>query len=53
MYEGMMAHHADYVGMGVVSAIDIALWDITGRYFNTPVYNLLGGKYRDRIRTYT
>ena len=53
MYDGMMAQHPDYVGMGVVSAIDIALWDITGKHFNTPVYNLLGGKYRDRVRTYT
>ena len=53
MYEGMMAQHPDYVGMGVVSAFDIALWDIVGKHFNTPVYNLLGGKYRERIRTYT
>ena len=43
MYEGMMAQHPDYVGMGVVSAFDIALWDIVGKHFNTPVYNLLGG----------
>ena len=53
MYEGMMAQHPDYVGMGVVSAFDVALWDIVGKHFKTPVYNLLGGKYRDHIRTYT
>jgi 2-dehydro-3-deoxyphosphogalactonate aldolase len=53
MVEGMMAQHADYVGMGIVSAIDVALWDIAGKHYNTPVYNLLGGQYRDRIRTYT
>ncbi len=53
MVEGMMAQHPDYVGMGVVSAMDVALWDIAGKHFNTPVYNLLGGKYRDRVRTYT
>ena len=53
MYEGMMAQHSDYVGMGVVSAIDVALWDIAGKHYNTPVYNLLGGQYRDRVRTYT
>ena len=53
MYEGMMAQHPDYVGMGVVSAFDVALWDIVGKRFDTPVYNLLGGKYRDRVRTYT
>ncbi|WP_101910359.1 galactonate dehydratase [Marasmitruncus massiliensis] len=38
--------------MGAISAIDIALWDIAGKYYNTPVYNLLGGKCRDKARVY-
>ncbi|WP_326975168.1 galactonate dehydratase [Caproicibacter sp. BJN0012] len=38
--------------MGAISAIDIALWDIAGKYFNTPVYNLLGGKCREKARVY-
>lgn len=38
--------------MGAISAIDIALWDIAGKYFNAPVYALLGGKCRDKVRTY-
>ncbi len=53
LYEGMTAQHPDYVTMGIISAFDIALWDIAGKHFDTPVYNLLGGKVRDRIRTYT
>ncbi len=35
-----------------ISAIDIALWDIKGKFFQVPVYKLLGGKRRDSLRTY-
>jgi galactonate dehydratase len=35
-----------------ISAIDIALWDILGKYTGQPIYRLLGGKFRDRIPLY-
>src|SRR3569833_4714383 len=35
-----------------VSAIALALWDIAGTAANVPVYKLLGGKVRDKVRTY-
>ncbi len=37
---------------GAVSAIDIALWDIKGKYHNVPVYELLGGQMRNKARIY-
>lgn len=36
--------------MAAVSAVDIALWDIAGKAFGQPVWQLLGGQVRDRVR---
>ena len=38
--------------VAVLSAIETALWDLTGKALGLPVYRLLGGKFRDRIRLY-
>jgi len=35
-----------------MSAIDIALWDIKGKYMNQPIYQLLGGKTNEKLRVY-
>lgn len=39
--------------VGVLSAIDIALWDLAGKLLNQPVCKLLGGVFRDRIKLYS
>jgi galactonate dehydratase len=50
MYRGN--HFRGAAIMGAISAIDIALWDIKGKALGVPVYELLGGKCRDRVRVY-
>lgn len=37
---------------GAISGIEIALWDLTGKILNVPVYVLLGGAYRDKLLIY-
>ena len=46
------AQNGGPVIFSAMSAIDVALWDIKGKYFNVPVYQLLGGKMRDKLRCY-
>ncbi len=39
-------------GIHAISAIDIALWDIKGKYLNKPVSDIIGTKFRDKIKAY-
>ena len=50
MYRSM--YFRGSVIMSAISAIDIALWDIKGKALGVPVYELLGGKCRDKVRSY-
>src|SRR5665647_273693 len=51
MYRGTF-YRAGAILCSAISAIDQALWDILGKSLNVPVYKLLGGAVRDRIRVY-
>jgi len=39
--------------MGVISAFEMACWGIIGKFLSQPIYNLLGGKYHDKLRAYS
>jgi L-alanine-DL-glutamate epimerase-like enolase superfamily enzyme len=57
LYTKMLLRSGGYGAIGGVtitaaSGIEIALWDLAGRLLGTPVCNLLGGRFRDRVRFY-
>jgi galactonate dehydratase len=51
-YMYRFSHFRGAAIMGALSALDIALWDIAGKHFGVPVYQLMGGKTRDKARVY-
>lgn len=46
------SHFMGAVVAGAISAIDIALWDLKARRLGVPIYELLGGRTRERVRCY-
>jgi galactonate dehydratase len=56
LWQRLFRSHRDMRGgpfmVHTISAIDMALWDITGKLYGVPVYRLLGGPTRDKIRMY-
>jgi 2-dehydro-3-deoxyphosphogalactonate aldolase len=53
LYASGYNQHPDILKTSAQSAIEIACWDIIGKALGQPIYNLLGGRYHDTIRTYT
>jgi 2-dehydro-3-deoxyphosphogalactonate aldolase len=53
VYSAGYTQHADLALMGVLSALEMACWDIIGKEAGQPVYNLLGGRVHERLRSYT
>ena len=51
-YMYRFSHFRGAAIMGAISALDIALWDIAGKHFGVPAYQLLGGRTRDKARVY-
>ena len=53
IYSSGYSQRSGIVLMAILSAIEMACWDIVGKELNRPVYDLMGGRVRDRVRTYT
>ena len=53
VYSSGFTQHPDLTLMGVLSALEMACWDIVGKEAGQPVYKLLGGRVHERLRAYT
>ncbi len=53
VYSAGYSQHPDLTLTGVLSALEMACWDIVGKEAGQPVYKLLGGRVHDRLRSYT
>ncbi len=53
VYSSGFTQHPDLTLMGVLSALEMACWDIIGKEANKPIYKLLGGQVHERLRAYT
>jgi galactonate dehydratase len=52
MYEGGTGYKGGPVTMSAISGIDIALWDLAGKIAGLPVWQMLGGRCRERVKVY-
>jgi L-alanine-DL-glutamate epimerase-like enolase superfamily enzyme len=52
MYRRTQYFGRSSVTIAAMSAVDMALWDLKGKYFGEPIHRLLGGKQHDRIKAY-
>ena len=53
IYASGYDQHPDLTKMAIISAFEMACWDIIGKALEQPVYNLLGGQYHEKLRSYT
>jgi L-alanine-DL-glutamate epimerase-like enolase superfamily enzyme len=52
MYRGSIYYGRRGVAIQAISGIDIALWDIMGKFYRQPIHLLLGARWRDKVRAY-
>jgi len=50
---GGYSHVPELTKLAILSAFDMACWDIVGKHLGQPVHRLLGGRVRDKVRSYT
>ncbi|MDH3743112.1 MAG: hypothetical protein OER56_16095 [Hyphomicrobiales bacterium] len=53
MYESTLYYGREGAVIQAMAGIDLALWDIKGKALDMPVWKLLGGRYRDKLRVYS
>ena len=53
VYSAGFTQHPDLTLMAVLSALEMACWDIVGKEAGQPIYNLLGGQVHEKLRSYT
>ena len=52
LYQSSFYYGRRGVVVHTIGGIDIALWDIAGKYYNQPIYQLLGGAFQKKVRAY-
>jgi L-alanine-DL-glutamate epimerase-like enolase superfamily enzyme len=53
LYQGSILYGRRGLTINVISGLDIALWDIAGKWYETPIYRLLGGKANNKVVPYS
>jgi 2-dehydro-3-deoxyphosphogalactonate aldolase len=53
IYSSGYTQRSDLSIMAIISAIEMACWDIIGKELNKPIYELLGGQVHEKLRSYT
>jgi L-rhamnonate dehydratase len=53
LYRGSVLYGRRGLAINAISGVDIALWDIAGKYYRTPVFRLLGGRRERRVKVYS